>query len=47
MLYLQSKMERIFTKVGVSCELPTRFLTPYREFVDIMRRNLAQSIHDA
>jgi hypothetical protein len=32
------------------CELPIRFLTPNREFVDMMSRNLAQSLyslHDA
>jgi hypothetical protein len=29
------------------CELPTRFMTPNREFVDMMRRNLALSLHDA
>jgi hypothetical protein len=28
------------------CELPTRFQTLNREFVDMMRRNLAQSLYD-
>jgi hypothetical protein len=34
-------------KVAAYCELPTRFLTPNRELIDMMCRNLAQSLHDA
>jgi hypothetical protein len=43
-----SRVQTNSTKLSLKyCELHTRFLTPNREFVVLMRRNLAQSLHDA